>query len=277
MAATRGRGRPPAPGPAGRRLGVALLLGVAWALSGGGVVGHAAAWRPPVGGAVIAPFDFDHARPYAAGRRRGLELAARRGEPVRSACGGEVTFAGRLPGGGLGVTVRCGSLAATHLGLAGAPVRRGARVRRGATLGTAAGGSVRLGARRIGERHGYVDPAGLLASGPSAAPPVVPVRSPPRRPPAAVPQPLPAPRPLPTAEPPPAAQPPPRRRRPVGAPEPRAGAVPLIAWAGLALLAIGVPAGGLLRARRGGGVRARRGGSEPARELAGERYGAGGG
>jgi hypothetical protein len=227
----------------GRRPTVALVLAVAWVGMGGGDVAHAARWRAPVDGALIAPFDFDGSRPYAAGRRRGLELSARRGEPVRSACGGEVTFAGRLPGGEAGVTVRCGALAATHLRLASASVHRGARVARGASLGMAAGGSLRLGARRVGRRHGYVDPAELLASGPSAAPPVAPTGPPPRRPRAPAPRPLPPPRPLPLSA-------------------PRAGRVPLVAWAGLVLLAVGVPAGGVVRARRrraGGAARWRAG------------------
>jgi hypothetical protein len=265
--ARHSRGRPLARVLPRRRLAVALLLGVAWMLWGGGDSVHAAGWRAPVDGAVIAPFDFDPARPYAAGRRRGLELAARRGEPVRSACGGEVTFAGRLPDGGTGVTVRCGSLAATHLRLASASVRRGAHVPRGASLGTAAGGSVRLGARRIGERHGYVDPATLVAGGPSVAPPAAPVAPPPppsQKPPRPLQKPLPpAPHPLPAVQARRVAAVRQRRHRPErrrpGPPvahappvaqAPRGGETPLSAWAGLALLAVGVPAGGVLRARR---------------------------
>lgn len=241
-----------------RRFALALVLGAAWAVWGGGDVVHAAGWRAPVDGAVTASFDFEPARPYAANRRRGLELAARRGEPVRSACGGEVTFAGRLPGGGVGVTVRCGSLAATHLRLAGASVRRGARVPRGARLGTAAGGSVRLGARWVGERHGYVDPAALLAPGPSAAPPLAPARPRSGRPPP------PAPLPAASARPVQAVQ---ARLRPPPLPAPAAGGggVPLVAWAGLVLLAVGVPAGGVARGRR----RRRRSAGELAREPAG--------
>jgi hypothetical protein len=250
--------------PPRRRLAVALLLAVTWTPWGGGDRVRAAGWRAPVDGAVIAPFDFEPTRPYAAGRRRGLALAARRAEPVRGACGGEVTFAGLLPGGEMGVTVRCGPLVATHLGLAGVSVRRGARVVRGERLGHALGGAVRLGARRAGERHGYVDPATLLAGGPSTAPPVALSR--PRRPRRPRPSPqrrAPAPRLLPAARARPlAAVREPLRPLPLAAPAPPGGGVPLAAWAGLALLAIGVPAGGMVRRRRDG-ARARRLAGEP--------------
>ena len=142
-------------------------------------------WRAPVPGPVVGAFRFDAGDPYRAGQRRGIDLAAPRGAPVRSACAGVVTAAGRVPGRGLGVTVRCGELAATHLGLAGVRVRRGPARRSPARASARRlGPVVRLGARRAGRRHGYVDPAGLLGGlGPGPPPPVL---APPRgrRPPA---------------------------------------------------------------------------------------------
>ena len=190
-------------------------------------------WRAPVPGPVVGAFRFDAGDPYRAGQRRGIDLAAPRGAPVRSACAGVVTAAGRVPGRGLGVTVRCGELAATHLGLAGVRVRRGRLVVAGARLGTALGPVVRLGARRAGRRHGYVDPAGLLGGlGPGPPPPVL---APPRgrRPPA-------KPRRTPLTRS--GAATPSRRPAPRAVPRP-----PPLAWLGAALLAVALPVGGVVR------------------------------
>jgi murein DD-endopeptidase MepM/ murein hydrolase activator NlpD len=197
-------------------------------------VAFAGPWRPPVPGEVVRVF-APGVTPYDAGAHRGVDLAARPGAPVRAACAGVVRFAGRTPRGPA-VTVRCGRLDATHLGLAALRVRAGAHVARGTPLGVVAargedGGRphVHLGARR-GRR--YVDPLALMERAPMPPPPLAPHPRR-RRPPAAVP-----PRPLPAAAP--------------VAP----GRAPLLAWAGAALLALGVPAGLLRRrARRRGAIR----------------------
>jgi hypothetical protein len=187
-----------------------------------------APWRWPVRGEVLTPFAVG-ANPFAAGQHRGIDIAARPGAPVAAACTGRVTFAGRLPGRGHGVTVACGTLVATHLELARVAVRRGDVVRAGGVIGAAAASHVQLGARRAGRRFGYVDPLALLGPDPppplGAAPrrPVAPRGSPP-----ALPQPVRAP-------------------QPAAAPAPRA---PVLAIAGLALLAAGIPLGGLARRRR---------------------------
>src|SRR4051812_41939275 len=118
-------------------------------------------WRWPVDShEVTGRFRYAPRHPFAAAQRRGVDLAAAPGAPVRAACSGRVTFAGPVPGGGGdGVTVRCGALVATHLGLGRVAVRRGARVAAGMRLGAAGpAGRVRLGARRGGARFGYVDP-----------------------------------------------------------------------------------------------------------------------
>jgi murein DD-endopeptidase MepM/ murein hydrolase activator NlpD len=187
----------------------------------------AAPWREPVSGPVIRPFARG-ATPYAAGAHRGVDLAARPGAAVRAACAGRVRFAGRTPRGPA-VTIRCGGLDASHLGLARLVVRAGAPIRRGAVLGTVAargedGGPphVHLGARR-GRR--YIDPLPLLDR--PVARPAPPLAPPPRRPASRPPA---SPRPVPPIRPEPA-------RR-----------APLAAWAGAALLALAVPAG-LVRRR----------------------------
>jgi Peptidase family M23 len=195
-------------------------------------------WRWPVYPHEVARgFRYAPSHPFAAAQRRGVDLRAAPGSAVRSACAGRVTYAGPVPGGrGLGVSVRCGTLVATHLGLRRMTVRRGARVVAGTRLGSAGpAGRVRLGARRAADRLGYVDPLGLLVEeGPRGAP-VAPLGRAPRGPRVRVPlvrPPLPAPRPPPVAV-------------------ARDGArVPAAGWAGLVVLAAGLPLGALVRRSR---------------------------
>src|ERR1700755_2096473 len=81
-------------------------------------------WRWPAHGEVVGGFRYAPRHPFAAGRGGGGGIAAAPGAVVRSACAGRVTYAGPLPGRALGVTVRCGGLVATHLGLGRVAVRR---------------------------------------------------------------------------------------------------------------------------------------------------------
>ena len=76
-----------------------------------------AGWTRPVPGGATGRFAYSRARRFAAGERRGVDLRAVRGAPVRAPCSGRVSFAGRVPGFGLGVSVRCGGLVATVLRL----------------------------------------------------------------------------------------------------------------------------------------------------------------
>jgi hypothetical protein len=190
-------------------------------------------WRRPLDrGAVIRTFSFDPATPYVGGRRRGIDLRDRPGAPVLAACSGTVTHVGRVPRWGPGVTLRCGALVATELGLGALAVRRGTAVPAGAPVGRlGAAGILRLGARRAGGRQAYVDPLTLLAGGGTGAPPVV---APPgmrgrrggsRRPPASAARPL-----------------------PVAVSDPAPVRLPWPIWGGLGLLAAG--AGGGVSARR---------------------------
>src|SRR5437867_3517152 len=95
-----------------------------------GVAGpaRAEAWRWPVRGAVVGRFHYAAADPFDAGQRRGIELDARPGAPVRAACAGRVTFAGGTPRGGGAVSVACGGLVATYLHLGVIEVVGGQRV-----------------------------------------------------------------------------------------------------------------------------------------------------
>jgi hypothetical protein len=192
-------------------------------------------WRWPVDSRELAGrFAYTPRHPFAAAQRRGIDIVVAPGAAVRSACGGRVTFVGSVPGGrGRGVTVRCGALVATHLGLGRVTARRGARVVPGTRLGAVGpAGRVRLGARRIGSRFGYVDPLALLREARVPADPAVPLGRTPRGPVAAPPV-VPLRRPV----------------RPVASTAPASG-VPALGWAGLVVLAAGVPLGGIVRRSR---------------------------
>lgn len=128
-------------------------------------------WLRPVDGAVIGLFTFARATPFAAGARRGVDLRAAPGAPVLAVCSGTVTYSGAVPGRDDGVTIRCGRLLATELGLRSVTVARGSPVMRGALIGRAGGsGVVRLGARVASDRFGWVDPLRLVGAGRSPAP-----------------------------------------------------------------------------------------------------------
>jgi hypothetical protein len=116
-------------------------------------------------------FDFDRGNPYRAGARRGVTLRGQAGARVRAVCSGVVSFAGLLPDGRRGVTLRCGNLAATELGLAQIDVSRGEALVAGQQLGSLGSDALlSVGARRVGQRNGYRDPLGLLAAPPRSLP-----------------------------------------------------------------------------------------------------------
>jgi murein DD-endopeptidase MepM/ murein hydrolase activator NlpD len=214
----------------------------------------ASGWRWPLRGSVVGAFHVTPRAPFARGQRRGIDVSASPGAVVRAVCPGRVTFTGALPHRGLAVTVRCGSLIATYLGLGRLTAREGARVARGDALGLlGATGRLRLGARRASARRGYVDPLVLLADG---APPL---RLPPL---GAAPRAL-RRRPLPPTGPAPRAlrrrprsptRPAPRPIAPATPPAPgsatTAHRLPWPAYPALALVASALPLGGLLQRRR---------------------------
>jgi hypothetical protein len=213
------------------RLLAAALAALASAAALLSAAAAAASWRAPVPGRVLRGFDYSRAAPFARGARRGADFAARRGERVLAPCEGRITFAGSVPRFGPALSIRCGPLVATLLGVRA--TRRGP-VRRGGEVGRATG-PLRLGARRAGRRFGYLDPVGLIAA---EHPRGTPVGAAPR-----------GGAPV-TGRAPLAA----RGRRPA----PRAAALrlPWTAWAGLGLLAAGAPAGALVRGRARRGHRA---------------------
>lgn len=227
---------PPRPHPlvlASLAFGCAAVLAL---VMPGGVAG-AAGWRWPLRGPVIGAFHVSPDAPFARGQRRGIDLSAPSGAVVRAACPGRVSFAGALPRRGLAVSVRCGALVATYLGLGRLSVRAGLRVGRGEDLGALGpAGRLRLGARRAGDRRGYLDPRTVLADGHPAPPRLGPA---PRalRPvrPAAWPAAF-APSPSPSPPPPPDAT--------------AARRLPWPAYPAVALVASALPVGGLVRRRR---------------------------
>lgn len=216
-----------------RVLRIALLIAVALSLLDAASAAAARErWRPPLPGATLArPFTFTLAAPFARGARRGVDLRGAPGAPVVAACGGTVTYAGRVPRWDRGVTLRCGELVATELGLAATTVRRGAHVAAGAFVGRLAPrGVLRLGARRAAARNGYLDPLTLLRRDDPVAPRGLPVTARRRRvPPPAAPVPL---------------------AVPTSAAAPRAHALPWSVLAGLGLLAAGAGGGGVVARRR---------------------------
>ena len=250
-------------------------------------VAHAGSWRRPVEGEALRSFSLGP-NPYARGQHRGVDLAAAPGSPVRSACAGRVSFAGRVPGGGLTVSVRCGRFVATHQQLGAIAVGRGRSVLPGTRVGVA-GRSIDPRTRRAHVHLGvrvaasgrYVDPLTLIGAARPAVPPLPPARlprgAPPGRPPAAGPRAAPLGRaPAPVLAGVPAAGPS-RARAPVHAPAtaPRDGPAydptepldgrrrvpdpPWYVWAGLAAVSLALPIGGVLSERR------RRRGIEPRR------------
>ncbi|HEV3000138.1 MAG TPA: peptidoglycan DD-metalloendopeptidase family protein [Solirubrobacteraceae bacterium] len=204
-----------------------------------------ATWLWPVRGQVVTPFHVTAHR-FAPGQHRGIDIAATAGATVRSACTGRVRFAGRVPGRGRVATVVCGPLVATNHELGTVTVRPGATVTAGDAIGTVAASHLQLGARRAGQRDGYVDPLTLLR-GDDGPPPLGaaphPIRPPQSTPPRAAPH-----------------------RTPAAPPAPQPARVPLAAWLGLALLAAGLPVGAVLK---------RRGAPGPARGLSHRRLAAG--
>jgi len=227
----------------------AVALVAASALAAPPADARAARWVAPVEGDVVAAFRYDRGSPFAAGQRRGVAFASRPGEVVVAPCSGPVAFAGRVPGRGRVVALICGGLRATVLRLGATAARRGDRVRRGTRVGTAGETRVDLGARRVGDRFGYVDPLGLVGA---IAPPELGPAPPPRREPPRAPLASPARRvaPSPSRTPQPA---PVMRPAPSSAPAPQAApsTAPVLAWLGLALVAVAAPAGALhLRGRR---------------------------
>lgn len=119
------------------------------------------AYAPPVDAPLTDPFR-EPPDPYAPGNR-GVDYRTAPGGEVRAAGPGEVTFAGQVGGGLHVVVLHPDGLRTSYSYLASLGVHRGEVVARGQAVGTS-GGSLHFGVR-AGER--YVDPALLLAGGPS--------------------------------------------------------------------------------------------------------------
>ncbi|MDQ6750121.1 MAG: M23 family metallopeptidase [Actinomycetota bacterium] len=191
--------------------------------------------------------------PFSRGQHRGIDIAASEGTVVRSACRGQVRFAGSVAGSDGIVSVACGRLAASYLHLGSITVRAGADIGTGEQIGSVGRRSrLYLSARRTGDRFGYVDPLSLLRETGSPIPlvPRFSARRPPVTPPLG-----PAPRPVPVWHGSPVRPPEPGRvpvaePRQVPAAHPQPASQPLVAWAGLGLLAAALPSWGVRRVRR---------------------------
>ena len=202
------------------------------------------AWTWPATGAVLQPFLFDPAHPYAAGQHRGLDVGGEPGASVHAPAAGTVTFAGTVPSSGKSVTITTPdgyAVTLTHLG--SITVARDAAVAEGDGVGTiGASGEpevpqpyVHLGVRVAAESQGYLDPLTFLPArvpSPAALVPPVVVEPPPLTLPVAEPVPAPAADPEPVvltvaaaAVPAPVAGP---ARPPVAVPEPAPAAAPVV-------------------------------------------------
>ena len=104
----------------------------------------AQAWTWPASGAVLQPFGFDPAHPYAAGQHRGLAIGGDPGAAVSAPAAGTVTFAGTVPSSGRSVTITTADgYAVTLTQLGSIAVAKGATVAEGDAVGTvAAGGEI---------------------------------------------------------------------------------------------------------------------------------------
>jgi murein DD-endopeptidase MepM/ murein hydrolase activator NlpD len=170
----------------------AVVLSVALSLLGGGAASGGSGDPQPVGVWPLQPepdvvADFDPPEdPYGAGHR-GVDLAGRVGQPVRSALPGRVLYAGRLAGRGV-VVVGHGPTRTTY-----EPVGAGVRV------GDLVAAGDRIGVLQLPQSHcfpkaclhwgwiegeTYLDPLLLVGGGPvrllplwSVAPVVVPARA----------------------------------------------------------------------------------------------------
>ncbi len=181
---------------------------------------------------LVGVYGFDSRTPYAAGMRRSIHIRPAAGNTVRAPCPGRVRFAGHLPLSALGVTISCGALRATLVGLQAIDVQPGRVVAAGAILGRVARDSeLGLSARIAGSRNGYRDPLALLEPQVRNRPPLTSTWAPrPRRTPPGTP-----------SRPPVPAATPARRAAPVhGSP---------VAWLGLALLGAALGSGLTLHAR----------------------------
>lgn len=193
---------------------------------------QAARWTPPLRSVTVArEFDFDSTAPFSRGASRGVTLHGIPGAVVRAPCSGSVTFAGRHPQLGGGLTLRCGALLATELGLERPALLRGTAVVAGVPVGRlGSSGRLYLSARGVLSRWGYEDPLALLGDGSGRQPLQAP---PPRRR-----------KPLARA---------PRGRRPSPVKRPAPVTDPIVppaAWLGLALAGTGAGIGTTLRRRR---------------------------
>jgi murein DD-endopeptidase MepM/ murein hydrolase activator NlpD len=97
----------------------------------------AGAWTWPSGGAVLQPFVFDAAHPYAGGQHRGIDVGDDAGASVLAPAGGVVSFAGSVPTSGKCVTIQTpDGLSVTLVHLGSIAVMRGVLVDEGSVVGT---------------------------------------------------------------------------------------------------------------------------------------------
>jgi Peptidase family M23 len=144
---------------------VATDLAVAQSVSAGeldqGPATEPVSYVAPVDVPVVDPFR-PPANPYGAGNR-GLEYATAAGTEVRAAADGTVSFAGLVAGSSWITIAHADGVRTAYGPLLSVSVTRGESVARGDVVGTS--GERLMFTARLGDT--YLDPAALLASGPS--------------------------------------------------------------------------------------------------------------
>jgi septal ring factor EnvC (AmiA/AmiB activator) len=115
----------------------------------------------PVGGAIVGAFGRYRDAIGIVATRDGVEIATRRGEPVRAVGGGEVTSVAELPGLGLAIVVDHGGGWVSLVARLTAPrVAPGSLVKPGDHLADAAGDTIQL---QLSEEGSWIDPTAWLA------------------------------------------------------------------------------------------------------------------
>lgn len=136
-----------------------------------------AAWPFESGGTVALGYGASYSRDGRTATHSGVDLAAEAGTPVCSPADGEVSFAGRIPGGSgtvLALTVRTSDgLLVTLMPLVSTDLVAGAGITAGDTLGTVAESgdpSSEETHLHVGVRRGetYIDPSIVLGAAPAA-------------------------------------------------------------------------------------------------------------
>lgn len=158
------------------KIGLLMLLVAAIAASSAAAAGS---WSWPVSGDVITPYK-NGSDPYAAGQHRGIDIASPVGSAVHASVGGNVTYAGHLPDGGITATVKSGDgrYLVSYLHMSQVDVKKGDSVSEGQTLGSVGTTGKRSATQphlhlsvRLVSSGEYIDPLPMMGPRPATQTP----------------------------------------------------------------------------------------------------------